>query len=57
MSRYQLTTASSNELQEIFDEQLEKMFGLIDQQLQIVQNSHPHEYIVSVKSRKSVASH
>ncbi|KXT02455.1 hypothetical protein AC578_7826 [Pseudocercospora eumusae] len=36
---------TTDELRSIFDEQLEKMFGLIDQQLQIVQNSHPREYI------------
>ncbi|KXT18312.1 hypothetical protein AC579_958 [Pseudocercospora musae] len=36
---------TTDELRSIFDEQLEKMFGLIDQQLQIVQNTHPREHI------------
>lgn len=36
---------TTDELRAIFDQQLEKMFGLIDQQLQIVQNTHSRESV------------
>lgn len=44
----QLTAVYSNVMREIFDEQIEKLFSLIDGQVRIVNDLHPQQRIVSV---------
>lgn len=46
VDRLKRTDLSREQLQRVFDEQIEKMFRLIDDQLRKLEISHPRENIV-----------
>lgn len=45
-SSWILTIVSRDELREIFDLQIDKMFKLIDEQLSLLERDHPRENVV-----------
>jgi hypothetical protein len=45
--------SASQELQALFDEQIEKIFIFLDEQIQKLQMNHPRETVVCFQLRKS----